>query len=78
MVEYEPNVNVGRVASLYRYPVKGFTPERIASTGLTAGNYFPCDRLYAVENGPYGGPDCTIFRTGSSANNRLAGTSRTG
>jgi MOSC domain-containing protein len=54
MVEHEPNVNVGRVASLYRYPVKGFTPERIASTELTAGHYFPCDRLYAVENGPSG------------------------
>src|ERR1700730_15411458 len=54
MVEYEPNVNVGRIASLYRYPVKGFSPERIASTELTAGNYFPCDRLYAVENGPSG------------------------
>jgi uncharacterized protein YcbX len=47
-------VNVGRIASLYRYPVKGFTPERIASTELTAGDYFPCDRLYAVENGPSG------------------------
>jgi uncharacterized protein YcbX len=47
-------MNIGRVASLYRYPVKGFTPERIASTQLTAGHYFPCDRLYAVENGPSG------------------------
>jgi uncharacterized protein len=54
MVEHEPPVNVGRIASLYRYPVKGFTPERVSSTQLTAGDYFPCDRLYAVENGPCG------------------------
>jgi len=44
----------GRIASLYRYPVKGFTPERLASVELVAGDYFPCDRLYAVENGPSG------------------------
>jgi len=54
MVQYEPNVKIGRVASLYRYPVKGFTPERVASVELVAGGYFPCDRLYAVENGPSG------------------------
>ena len=47
-------MNVGKIASLYRYPVKGFTPERIASSELIAGHYFPCDRLYAVENGPSG------------------------
>ncbi|HTK34851.1 MAG TPA: MOSC N-terminal beta barrel domain-containing protein [Caulobacteraceae bacterium] len=44
----------GRVAALYRHPVKGFTPERLASAVLEAGAYFPCDRLYAVENGPSG------------------------
>jgi uncharacterized protein YcbX len=47
-------VKIGRVASLYRYPVKGFTPERVASAELIEGGYFPCDRLYAVENGPSG------------------------
>ena len=54
MVQYEPNVKIGRVASLHRYPVKGFTPERVASVELVAGGYFPYDRLYAVENGPSG------------------------
>jgi uncharacterized protein len=54
MVQYEPTAKLGRVAALYRYPVKGFTPERLASAELVAGNYFPCDRLYAVENGPSG------------------------
>ncbi len=42
----------GRIQSIYRYPVKGFSPERLDGAELTAGSYFPCDRLYAVENGP--------------------------
>ncbi len=45
---------IGRVAAMYRHPVKGFTPERVAAVELVAGGYFPCDRLYAVENGPSG------------------------
>jgi uncharacterized protein YcbX len=44
----------GRIASLWRHPVKGFTPERLASAELAAGGFFPCDRLYAVEDGPSG------------------------
>jgi uncharacterized protein YcbX len=44
----------GRIASLWRHPVKGFTPERLAGARLTAGGYFPCDRIYAVEDGPSG------------------------
>jgi uncharacterized protein YcbX len=44
----------GRIAALYRHPVKGFTPERLEAAVLEAGAYFPCDRLYAVENGPSG------------------------
>jgi uncharacterized protein YcbX len=43
-----------RVASLYRYPVKGLSPERLARADLKRGCYFPGDRLYAVENGPSG------------------------
>jgi uncharacterized protein YcbX len=43
-----------RIASLYRHPVKGFTPERLAGAELAAGRCFPCDRLYAVEDGPSG------------------------
>ena len=43
-----------RIASLYRHPVKGFTPERLARVELAAGECFPCDRLYAVEDGPSG------------------------
>lgn len=44
----------GTVAALYRHPVKGFTPERLDAALLEAGAAFPCDRLYAVENGPSG------------------------
>jgi uncharacterized protein YcbX len=42
------------LASLYRHPVKGFTPERREHAELAAGACFPFDRMYAVENGPSG------------------------
>jgi uncharacterized protein YcbX len=44
----------GAVQSIWRHPVKGFTPEALASATLAEGGYFPCDRLYAVEDGPSG------------------------
>ena len=43
-----------RITSLYRYPVKGLSPERLTKAELTAGRYFPGDRLFAIENGPSG------------------------
>ena len=43
-----------RIDSLYRYPVKGLSPEPLAGALLTADGYFPGDRLYAIENGPSG------------------------
>ncbi|WP_424363229.1 MOSC domain-containing protein [Methylocystis parvus] len=43
-----------RVARLYRYPVKGLSPEPLDSAELPTGGYFPCDRLFALENGPSG------------------------
>ncbi len=49
-----PSLIEARIASLYRHPVKGFTPERLASATLEAGACFPCDRLFAVEDGPSG------------------------
>jgi uncharacterized protein YcbX len=42
------------IASIYRYPVKGLSPEPLESVSLTAGSYFPGDRVFAVENGPSG------------------------
>jgi uncharacterized protein YcbX len=43
-----------RISSLYRYPVKGLSPEPLNATRLEAGKYFPGDRLFAIENGPCG------------------------
>jgi uncharacterized protein len=42
------------VRLLYRYPVKGLTPEAIDSAALAADAHFPGDRLFAIENGPSG------------------------
>ena len=42
------------IASLYRYPVKGLSPEPLTEATLKAGEYFPGDRLFAIENGPSG------------------------
>ena len=44
----------GRIAALYRHPVKGFTPEALDAAVLTAGAHFPCDRIFTVEDGPSG------------------------
>jgi uncharacterized protein YcbX len=44
----------GTIASIYRHPVKGLTPEQLASVQLEAGAYFPNDRHYAIEVGPSG------------------------
>jgi uncharacterized protein len=43
-----------RVAALYRYPVKGLSPEPLDRVRLNPGEFFPGDRLYAIENGPSG------------------------
>lgn len=43
-----------RVGALYRYPVKGLSPQRLSSAILEADGYFPGDRLFAIENGPSG------------------------
>ena len=42
------------IAGLYRYPVKGLTPEALPSVALRAGETLPADRRYAIENGPSG------------------------
>lgn len=43
-----------RLAALYRYPVKGLSPEHLPGVNLTEGRYFPGDRMFAIENGPCG------------------------
>ncbi len=42
----------GRISSLFRYPVKGFTPEPVEEITLTPGVGIAFDRLWAVEDGP--------------------------
>ena len=41
-----------RIKALYRYPVKGLTPEPLESVVLTPDQTLPFDRAYAIENGP--------------------------
>jgi hypothetical protein len=40
--------------TIYRYPVKGLSPENLAATRLQEGRALPADRRYAIENGPSG------------------------
>ena len=41
-----------RVGALYRYPVKGLTPEPLPRVALEPGETLPFDRAWAIENGP--------------------------
>jgi uncharacterized protein YcbX len=43
-----------RIDAIYRYPVKGLSPERLERTTLAKGRTIAADRLYAIENGPTG------------------------
>jgi uncharacterized protein len=43
-----------QIASIYRYPVKGLTPEQLARAELSPGQTLLADRRYAIENGPSG------------------------
>ena len=40
-----------KIESLYRYPVKGLTPEPLASAALTPGRCIPWDRAFALAHG---------------------------
>src|SRR3989442_6265120 len=44
----------GKIHAIYRYPVKGLSPEPLTRTQLAIGATLPADRLYAIENGPSG------------------------
>src|SRR5262250_2309855 len=43
-----------KVHAIYRYPVKGLSPEPLEQTQLQVMETLPADRLYAIENGPSG------------------------
>lgn len=42
------------VDAIYRYPVKGLSPQKLELTTLVPGRTIAADRLYAIENGPTG------------------------
>ena len=39
------------LSEIYRYPVKGLSPQKLLETQLTPGETIACDRIYAIENG---------------------------
>jgi MOSC domain-containing protein len=43
-----------QIVSIFRYPVKGLSPEPLPSVTLSVGQTLPADRRYAIENGPSG------------------------
>ncbi len=47
-------IHQGRIDAIYRYPVKGLSPQKLERTALSPGQTLPADRLYAIENGPSG------------------------
>lgn len=49
-----PETPKADIAGLYRYPVKGLTPEPLQQVTLAVGQTVPADRRYAIENGPSG------------------------
>jgi uncharacterized protein YcbX len=50
----------GIIHSLYRYPVKGLTPEPLDRVALEAGRAFPADRIFALAK-PTGAYDADRF-----------------
>lgn len=68
-----------RIAGLYRYPVKGLTPEPLQTAPLRVGETLPADRRYALENGPTGfDPAAPVWKPKTAylmlmRNERLAG-----
>jgi uncharacterized protein YcbX len=47
-------IRSAQIANIYRYPVKGLTPEPLPRVTLSVGQTLPADRRYAIENGPSG------------------------
>jgi uncharacterized protein YcbX len=40
-----------KIDAIYRYPVKGLSPESLARTQLAVQDTLSADRIYAIENG---------------------------
>jgi len=49
-----PESPAAEITDIYRYPVKGLSPEPLPRVALAAGRTLPADRRYAIENGPSG------------------------
>jgi len=45
---------MAKIHSIYRYPIKGLSPEPLPRATLVPDATIPGDRLYAIENGPSG------------------------
>ena len=45
-------VATATIQAIYRYPVKGLSPEPLPRAWLAAGETLPGDRAFAIENGP--------------------------
>src|SRR5262249_50730660 len=45
---------MAKIEGIYRYPVKGLSPQALPRVTLAPGATLPADRLYAIENGPSG------------------------
>ena len=43
--------NAATISAIYRYPVKGLSPEPLQQVTLSVGEALPFDRAYAIENG---------------------------
>ena len=49
-----PETPSAQITGIYRYPVKGLTPEPLTRVTLQRGQTLPADRSFAIENGPSG------------------------
>ena len=49
-----PELRAAEITGIYRYPVKGLSPESLPAVLLSVGQTLPADRRYAIENGPSG------------------------
>jgi uncharacterized protein len=48
------HLSPAKIVEIYRYPVKGLSPEHLTRTDLRPGQTLLADRRYAIENGPSG------------------------
>ena len=61
------------VSTLWRYPIKGFPPDSLASVSLKENGTFPQDRLWAVADAADdGGFDASGARSGSTSSTSSA------